>query len=202
MDLTGDDPLLERDFAYLLLYPSGLADLVRAAERRGVRFPGLRGVWTFGEVVTPEPRAIILEAWGLTIDDVYSTQELGYVALQRPGHDHYHVQSETVLLEVLREDGTPCEVREVGRLVLTSSGGCTRPSRPAAAAGSGSPSASTACAIFVPERPPTEAETEAVRAMFLAALPAGTAVAVHWVDEIPRTASGKFLDFVSELPAS
>src|SRR6202012_3802852 len=34
-------------------------------------------------------------------------------------HDHYHVQSEMLIAEVLRDDGTPCAPGEIGRLVLT-----------------------------------------------------------------------------------
>src|SRR3546814_16158281 len=50
---------------------------------------------------------------------MYSSQECGYFALQAPGHDHYLVQAEVVLLEVLRADGSPCEPGETGRVVVT-----------------------------------------------------------------------------------
>lgn len=112
--------LLRRDVGYLLHYPSGLADLVQATRRRGVRLPGLKGVRTFGEPVTPELRDEIQGAWGVGVVDMYSTQELGYLALQCPDHPHLHVQSESVVLEVLREDGSPCAIGETGRVVATS----------------------------------------------------------------------------------
>jgi phenylacetate-CoA ligase len=41
------------------------------------------------------------------------------VALQCPDHDHYHVQAENLLLEVLGEDGNPCRPGETGRIVLS-----------------------------------------------------------------------------------
>lgn len=50
---------------------------------------------------------------------MYSTQENGYLALQCPVHEHYHVQSEAVLLEVLNEAGEPCRPGEVGQVVVT-----------------------------------------------------------------------------------
>src|SRR3546814_9801972 len=59
------------------------------------------------------------DVWGLKIADLYSTQEAGYLALQCPEHEHYHVQSEAVLLEVLDEEDRPCRPGEVGRVVVT-----------------------------------------------------------------------------------
>jgi phenylacetate-CoA ligase len=50
---------------------------------------------------------------------MYSAEEMGYMALQCPEHEHYHVQSENVLLEVLRDDGAPCGPGETGRVVVT-----------------------------------------------------------------------------------
>jgi phenylacetate-CoA ligase len=51
---------------------------------------------------------------------MYSANELGYLALQCPRHEHYHVQSEGVLLEVLDAAGRPCAPGEIGRVVITS----------------------------------------------------------------------------------
>src|SRR5208282_3466525 len=50
----------------------------------------------------------------------YSTVEAGYCALQCPEHEHYHVQSESALVEVLDKAGDPCRPGESGRLVVTS----------------------------------------------------------------------------------
>ena len=46
--------------------------------------------------------------------------EVGYIALQCPQHEHYHVQFETLIVEVLDSAGTPCAPGEVGRVVLTT----------------------------------------------------------------------------------
>ena len=40
--------------------------------------------------------------------------------MQCPDNDHYHIQSESVLLEVLNDDDQPCEPGEIGRVVVTS----------------------------------------------------------------------------------
>ena len=105
--------------AYLLTYPSALRSLLDHCEAESLRFPSLRQVRTVSEMLRPGQRARCQAVLGVPLVDAYSTQEVGNLALQCPEHAHYHLQSETVLTEVLRDDGTPCEVGEVGRLVVT-----------------------------------------------------------------------------------
>jgi phenylacetate-CoA ligase len=105
---------------YLIIYPSALAELIRCCEDQGVAFPELREVCTLAEAVSPELRAACRETLGVPLTDTYSAQEIGYLALQCPDHDHYHVQSEGVFLEVLDQAGRPCEPGATGRVVVTS----------------------------------------------------------------------------------
>ena len=86
--------------------------------QRPVHLPDLRAVITYGEPVPPDVRAC-RETWGVPVQDIYSCEELGYIAMQCPRHEHYHVQSETVLVEVLDEQGRPCAPGRVGLVVLT-----------------------------------------------------------------------------------
>lgn len=108
------------DPAYLLSYPSNLAALAEHCRARDIVLPGLRLVGTFGELVSAETREIVREVWGRELADVYSSQEVGYLALQCPQAAHYHVQSEGVLLEVVNESGEPCGPGEIGRVLITS----------------------------------------------------------------------------------
>lgn len=112
--------LCEQNPDYLLSYPTNILALAEYCFQAGIRLPGLREVRSMGEVVTPELRARCLEAWGAPLVDMYSCQEAGYLALQCPTGEHYHVQSESVVLEILREDGRPCEPGEIGKVVVTS----------------------------------------------------------------------------------
>jgi phenylacetate-CoA ligase len=114
------DWLLREEPAYLLTYPSNAAELARTSLARGVRPQGLREVRTLGESLDPEVRALCREAWDVPLTDVYSAEEVGYIALQCPHGAHYHVQSEAVLVEVLRDDGAACGPGEIGRVVVTS----------------------------------------------------------------------------------
>ncbi|MGF1641385.1 MAG: phenylacetate--CoA ligase family protein [Rhodospirillales bacterium] len=104
---------------YLLTYPTNLAALVERSKALGVTFPALREVVSMGEVLQQTQRAFCEREWGVRVVDLYSCNELGLIALQCPGHDHYLVQSENLYVEVLDDDGRPCEPGAVGRLVIT-----------------------------------------------------------------------------------
>jgi len=246
--------LQSRKVHYLLMYPSSLRDLLHLCEERGVTFPDLVAIKTFGEVLSPNLRALVREQWGLPIVDMYSTTEVGYIALQCPKHDHFHVVSEAVHVEVVREDGSACAVGEVGRLLVTPLHNYAMPllrydvgdlavmGEPCDC-GRGLPvlqrvlgrvrhtfvtadgariwltmgahkfaslapivqyqfvqkKAGSLQARFVTKRPHTPAEADAILAHLNKKAPPGTDISIAWVDHIPRTARGKFLDFVSEL---
>jgi phenylacetate-CoA ligase len=111
--------LREEQPAYLLSYPSNLQALIDLCRQQGTRVPGLRQIRTMAEIVSPELRHQCREVLGVDIADMYSAQECGYFALQCPGHEHYLVQADSCLLEVLRDDGEPCGVGETGRVVVT-----------------------------------------------------------------------------------
>ncbi len=105
---------------YLITHPSLALELAKSSLARGMQMPRLREVRTFGELLTPETRELCRQAWGVPVTDTYSTNEVGYIALQCPMHVHYHVQSEGVLVEVLDEQGDACAPGEVGRIVVTT----------------------------------------------------------------------------------
>jgi phenylacetate-CoA ligase len=104
---------------YLLTYPSALRDLLLYCREQAITLPRLREVRTLSELLAPETRQLCREVWGLKIADMYSTQETGYLALQCPEQEHYHVQSEACLVEVLNGAGEPCGPGEVGEVVVT-----------------------------------------------------------------------------------
>ncbi|MGF1592344.1 MAG: phenylacetate--CoA ligase family protein [Kiloniellaceae bacterium] len=105
---------------YLLTYPSALRDLLLYCRDAGIVLPRLREVRTLSELLPAETRRLCREVWGLGIVDMYSTQEAGYLALQCPVEEHYHLQSEVTLVEVLNAAGEACRPGEVGEVVVTS----------------------------------------------------------------------------------
>lgn len=104
---------------YLTSYPSNLRALVAYARETCRELPPLLELRTVGEMLMPEDRTLLGEAWKAPITDMYTCEEIGYLALQCPDHPGYHVQAEHVILEVLDDAGRPCEPGQVGRVVLT-----------------------------------------------------------------------------------
>ena len=112
--------LKENAPGYLLSYPSALRALADYFIAHGQCLPGLKEVRSFGEIVEPGCREACRRAWGVEIADAYSSQEVGYITIQCPECEHHHVQSENVLVEVLKEHGQPCGPGEIGQVVVTT----------------------------------------------------------------------------------
>lgn len=112
--------LQRHDPDYLLSHPTNLRELARLSLKDGVKLPRLREVRTFGETLPQNLRALCHEAWGTTVVDAYSAEEVGYIALQCPEHEHYHLQSEHLLIEILDDAGMPCAPGTIGRVVVTT----------------------------------------------------------------------------------
>jgi len=114
------DWLLAENPEYLITHPSNLHALVIRAGERRARPNNLHEVRTYGEMVKPELRELVHQAWDMPLIDIYTAEEVGYIALQCPEHEHYHIQSENLLVEVLDEQGNPCAPGEVGSVVVTT----------------------------------------------------------------------------------
>jgi phenylacetate-CoA ligase len=105
---------------YLMTYPSVAAELAKLVVAGEDRLAQLREVRTLGELLTPEVRELCRQAWAVPVTDVYSAEEVGYIALQCPQHEHYHTLEEGVLVEILDEQDKPCAPGQLGRVVVTS----------------------------------------------------------------------------------
>lgn len=112
--------LQEYQPVYLLSLPSNLRELLRLCEQDGISLPNLKQVRSFGETVTQSLRDMVRRVWSVGLNDMYSSQEVGYMALQCPEHEHYHIQAETMHIEILDENDQPCAPGEIGRVIVTS----------------------------------------------------------------------------------
>ncbi len=106
--------------SYLIVYPSNVKALAKWFLEQDRKLPGLIHVRSFGEILEAETRALCQRAWGVPVIDCYSSQEVGYVALECPdAAQNYHVQSESLFVEILDDEGNPCVPGQVGRVVAT-----------------------------------------------------------------------------------
>lgn len=104
---------------YLLTHPTMLDRLLRRSAETGLRPRKLRQVLTISEILPPGLRELCRAGWNAPVVDTYSAREAGYLALQCPDTDHYHLQSETALVEILDRGGRPCAPGEIGRVIVT-----------------------------------------------------------------------------------
>lgn len=104
---------------YLLTYPSNLSALLDRYESGAAPPTSLKQIRTVGETLHPGLRERCKQLGDIEIVDMYSSQEAGLIALQCPVSGLYHIQSESLIVEVLDDEGQPCEPGEIGRIVIT-----------------------------------------------------------------------------------
>lgn len=119
--------LLRKRPTYLVTYPSNLLALLKSSEERNEHLTFLEAVSLSSEPVSEELVEFCSRQWGARCLATYSASETGLLALQVPGERDYLVQSENAVVEVLREDGSPCEPGEVGKVVVTTLQDLLRP---------------------------------------------------------------------------
>ena len=104
---------------YLLTYPSNLGALLDLYENGTPPPAALRQVRTIGETLHPDLRERCQKLGEIEVVDIYSSQEVGLIALQCPTSGLYHIQSESLIVEVLDDAGLPCKPGEIGQIVIT-----------------------------------------------------------------------------------
>ena len=103
----------------LVVFPNNLDALTRYCQRHDQRLPDLRQIITLSETLSPTVRAAATTTFEVQVFDMYSAQEVGMIADQCPHSGLYHVSAETLIVEVVQEDGGACAEGESGRVVVT-----------------------------------------------------------------------------------
>lgn len=80
----------------------------------------LQALMTSAEWAPPSTRARLAECFGAPVLDVYGSTEFKEIAWQCAEADAYHVNSESVLIEIVDEAGKPVPDGEAGELLVTS----------------------------------------------------------------------------------
>lgn len=115
---------------FVMGYTSTLAAIADELLQRNLRlsYP-VRGVITIAETLSPNRKRLIAEYFNAPIINRYGLREFGSWSAQscRGFPDRFHINTELVVCEVLRPDGTPCAAGETGRVVLTDLHNFARP---------------------------------------------------------------------------
>lgn len=111
--------LLRRsDPGQLVVYPTILAALCDHLEQANEQPFDLQRIRTIGEMLQPERRARAEALLGAPVVDLYSSREMGQIAIQCPASGLYHAP-EGLIVEVLDADGRACAEGEEGDVVVT-----------------------------------------------------------------------------------
>ncbi|MBS0655195.1 MAG: phenylacetate--CoA ligase family protein, partial [Verrucomicrobia bacterium] len=103
----------------LLIYPNMLKALTEHCLTHAISFTELQHIRTIGETLSTENRLAASTAFTAKVEDLYSSQEVGVIAIECPLSGLYHVSVENLIVEVVRENGTACAPSETGRVVIT-----------------------------------------------------------------------------------
>jgi phenylacetate-CoA ligase len=111
---------------YLKTRPSAAEALAEENLRRG---SGIRlaAILTVSEPVTQACRDVCRRSFGAEIYDTYGSEECGHLAAECSDCHLMHVGGEACLVEVVKDDLSPCSPGEVGRVLVTSFFGYAMP---------------------------------------------------------------------------
>lgn len=110
--------LRRRRVRFLYGYASALESFAGWLSASSER-PHLEAVFTTAEQLLPQARRAIEQATSAVVYDIYGANDGGVFAFECERHDGYHVGVERCVLEIVREDGSPAAVGEVGRVIAT-----------------------------------------------------------------------------------
>ncbi len=102
-------------------YASSLALLAAYVADRGIKLklPHLKVVCTTGEPLFDYQRELIGDAFGAPVANEFGSRDIGFTAHETP-QDQMLLMSESIILEVLDEQGYPVEPGNTGEAVMTA----------------------------------------------------------------------------------
>ena len=121
------DSLFQHQPSYLLTNPISLRLVAEEQKADPMRIAPLEQILTLADSVDDSLRDLVQEVFGAKIVDRYSSVEFGMIALQCPKHNHLHVISPNVYVEVVDENDQPVPIGTPGRILITSLHGFAMP---------------------------------------------------------------------------
>ena len=105
-----------------LLYAYGQAvfELARYAQAHGISVTAPGAIVTTSETLYPYMRETIEAVFGCEVFDQYGSREVSCIAQECDQHQGLHLNLETLVVEILDDDGAPCPPGVEGDVVITS----------------------------------------------------------------------------------
>jgi len=125
MNLTPDtmrgfaQTMQERDVEALFGHAHSLFVFARFLEEQEIRPPQVKAIIATSMMLLASERAVIERVFRCPVSNRYGCEETGLIASQCEAHRGLHVNSEHLIVEILRADGSPASPGEEGEIVLT-----------------------------------------------------------------------------------
>lgn len=103
----------------LIAYPSALSVFADYCKERSQSIESLKAIVCSAETLYKEERELFQGTFGVRVFDRYGCREVGDIAHEVPGVAGLLVNSDRVFLEIINEEGRPCEEGEKGEVVVT-----------------------------------------------------------------------------------
>ena len=81
--------------------------------------PSPIAIWTTAAPLNPNSRHTIQEAFQAPVYDQYGSCEVPFIAAECERHEGLHVFSDVVQVDIVRDDGSPADAGQVGRVLVT-----------------------------------------------------------------------------------
>lgn len=104
---------------YLHLQPTTLELMLAHDREKKLSRLGVEAIITYGEHLAAATRRAAERHLDCRLVDLYGSNECGFIASSCPHCGNYHVHAETVLVEVVNDDGGTCAAGDVGRIIVT-----------------------------------------------------------------------------------
>ncbi len=102
---------------YLITYAGTLEHLAFANHQKNA-IESLRSALTISEMLTDSMEQKINSNFNIPVTQNYGLNEIGIVAMQC-SEKRYHIYTEHCLVEIINEEGKPCQHGEQGRIIIT-----------------------------------------------------------------------------------
>jgi phenylacetate-CoA ligase len=115
------DAYQKRQAVALITYPSNAVELAHHIREHSLDFSFMRRIGLISESFDSTQRALIQAQFPQAfIWSSYSAMELGIISFQCPYETNYHhYMSHKLGLEILNDNHQPCEMGEIGRVIIT-----------------------------------------------------------------------------------
>ena len=106
---------------------STLKNLAAEINNKKIKIKRPRIIFSTSELLTKQDKALISSMFRAELFDYYTCNECGTIAWECKKHTGYHINSDSVIIEFLKEDGTKAKAGEEGEIVITSLNSYTMP---------------------------------------------------------------------------